>query len=71
MMALQEVNLLGIFVSPALVCLLAALVLAALLRRVFDHFDLDRYIWNRAVFDLGLLVCITDLLVLSLHPVGR
>ena len=71
MIALQDTDILGIFVSPALVCLLAALVLAALLRRVFDHFDLDRYIWNLALFDLGVLVCITDLLVLSLRSAAR
>jgi hypothetical protein len=71
MIALQEVDVLGIFVPPALVCLLAAMVLSALLRRVFDHFDLDRYVWNRALFDLGVLVCITDLLILSLRSAAR
>ncbi len=67
MIALREVDVLGIFVSPGLVCLLAAIVLSALLRRLFDLVDLDRYIWNRALFDLGVLVCITDLLILSLR----
>ena len=71
MIALQEVDVLGIFVPPALVCLLAALVLSALLRRMFDHFDLDRYVWNRALFDLSVLVCIADLLVLSLRSAAR
>ena len=41
MIALQEVDVLGIFVPPALVCLLAAMIATALLRRAFDHFDLD------------------------------
>ncbi len=71
MIALREVDVLGIFVSPGLVCLLAAMVLSALLQRLFDHFDLDRYVWNRALFDLGVLVCITDLLVLSLRSAAR
>ena len=71
MIALQEVDVLGIFVSPGLVCLFIALVLSTLLRRLFDHFDLGRYVWNRALFDLSVLVCITDLLILSLRSVAR
>ena len=71
MIALQEVDVLGIFVSPGLVCLFAALIVSVLLRRLFDRFNLDRYIWNRALFDLGVLVCITDLLILSLRSAAQ
>lgn len=71
MITLQEVDVLGIFVSPALVCLLVAMIACGLLRRLFDRLDLDRHVWNRALFDLGVLVCITDLLVLSLRSVAR
>ena len=71
MIALQEVDVLGIFVSPGLVCLSAALLVCALLRRLFDRLDLDRFVWNRALFDLGVLVSVTDLLVLSLRSAGR
>jgi protein AaeX len=71
MITLREVDILGIFVSPALVCLLAAMILSALLRRLFDRIQLDRYIWNRTLFDLAVLVCSTDLLVLSLRSAAR
>jgi protein AaeX len=71
MITLREVDILGIFVSPALVCLLAAMILSAVLRRLFDRIQLDRYIWNRTLFDLALLVCSTDLLVLSLRSAAR
>ena len=71
MIALQEVDVVGVFVSPGLVCLFAALVVSALLRRLFDHFNLDRYVWNRALFDLSVLICITDLFILSLRSVAR
>ena len=71
MIALREVDVLGIFVSPGLVCLLAALIVSALLRRLFYLVNLDRYVWNRALFDLGVLVCIADLLILSLRSVVR
>lgn len=71
MIALQELDFLGIFVPPALICLLAAMPVSALLRRLFDHFDLDRYVWNRALFDLCILICVTALLVLSLRPAAE
>ena len=71
MIALREVDVLGIFVPPGLVCLLAALIVSALFRRLFDFVDLDRYVWNRALFDVGVLVCIADLLILSLRSVAR
>ena len=71
MITLREVDILGIFVSPALVCLLAAMILSVVLRRLFDRIQLDRYIWNRTLFDLAVLVCSTDLLVLSLRSAAR
>jgi protein AaeX len=71
MITLREVDILGIFVSPALVCLLVAVILSALLRRLFDRIQLDRYVWNRTLFDLAVLVCSTDLLVLSLRSAAR
>jgi hypothetical protein len=71
MITLRELDILGIFVSPALVCLLAAVILSAVLRRLFDRIQLDRYIWNRTLFDLAVLVCSTDLLVLSLRSAAR
>ena len=67
MIPLREVDVLGVFVSPALPCLLAALLVCAGMRRLFDRLGIDRYIWNRALFDLGVLICVTDLLVLSLR----
>ena len=71
MIALREVDVVGIFVSPALVCLLAAMIVCALLRRLFDRLDLDRFVWNRALFDLAVLVCVADLLILSLRSAAR
>jgi len=64
---LREINLLGVFVSPALVCLAVALVISLILRRLLDKTDINRFVWNRALFDLSLLVAITALLILSLR----
>jgi hypothetical protein len=64
---LREIDLLGVFVSPALVCLAVALVISLILRRLLDKTSINRFVWNRALFDLSLLVAITALLILSLR----
>ena len=66
-MPLREIDLLGVFISPALICLVVALVISLILRRLLDKTDINRFVWNRALFDLSLLVAITALLILSLR----
>ena len=67
MIPLREIDLLGVFVSPALICLAVALVISLILRRLLDKTAINRFVWNRALFDLSLLVVITALLILSLR----
>jgi protein AaeX len=64
---LREIDLLGVFISPALICLVVALIISLILRRLLDKTDINRFVWNRALFDLSLLVAITALLILSLR----
>jgi protein AaeX len=64
---LREIDLLGVFVSPALICLAVALVISLILRRLLDKTGINRFVWNRALFDLSLLVVISTLLILSLR----
>jgi protein AaeX len=64
---LREIDLLGVFVSPALICLAVALVISLILRRLLDKTGINRFVWNRALFDLSLLVAMTALLILSLR----
>jgi hypothetical protein len=64
---LREIDILGIFVTPASVCLLAGLLSSLVLRRVLDHLGIDRIFWNRALVDLSLLVALTSLLILALR----
>ena len=66
MIPLREIGLLGVFVSPALICLTVALVISLILRRLLDKTGINRFVWNRALFDFSLLVVITALLILSL-----
>ena len=67
MIRLREIDLLGVFVSPALICLAVALVISLILRRLLDKTGINRFVWNRGLFDLSLLVVITALLILSLR----
>ena len=67
MIPLREINSLGVFVSPALVCLAMALVISLILRRLLDKTAINRFVWNRALFDMSVLVAITALLILSLR----
>ena len=67
MIPLREIDLLGVFISPALICLVVALVISLILRRLLDKTGINRFVWNRALFDLSLLVVITALLILSLR----
>jgi protein AaeX len=67
---LREIDLIGVFVSPALICLAVALVVSVILRRLLDKTGINRFVWNRALFDLSLLVAITALLILSLRSGG-
>ena len=67
MIRLREIDLLGVFVSPALICLAVALVISLIVRRLLDKTGINRFVWNRALFDFSLLVVITALLILSLR----
>ena len=67
MMQLREIDVLGVFISPALICLAAALLLSLISRRLLDKTGINRFVWNRALFDLSLLIAIAALLILSLR----
>lgn len=70
MIPLREIDLLGVFVSPVLICLAVALVLSLILRRLLDKTGINRFVWNRALFDLSLLIVMTALFILSLRSGG-
>ncbi|MBE7211697.1 MAG: DUF1656 domain-containing protein [Gluconacetobacter diazotrophicus] len=67
MIPLREIDLLGVFVSPAGLCLVLAIAISAVLRRLLDRTAINRFVWNRALFDLALTLCIGAGLVLGLR----
>lgn len=66
-MPLHDVDLFGIYVTPVSVCFVVALAALFLVRTLLDRLDIDRFVWNRALFDLAILVAITSALILSLR----
>ena len=71
MFPLQEVDVLGVFVPPAVLCLLAALPVSLGLRRLLDQIGIDRFVRNRALFDLSILIAVSSLFVLLLRFGGK
>jgi hypothetical protein len=62
---LKEIDLFGIFVSPFVGELAAALLIFLPLRMAFDRCLLERYVWHRPLFDLSVFVIILSLIGLS------
>jgi protein AaeX len=67
---LRAIDVLGLFVEPAVLCLLAALAITWGLRWLLDWIGINHLVWNRALFDFSLLTAVTALLILSLRVPG-
>jgi len=65
---LRELDILGIFVAPASVLLLVALVPSVVFHYLIARVDLNRFVWNRPVFEVALYVVFYATAVLTLRP---
>ena len=59
---LKEINIGGVYVSPFVGYLAAALLIFFPLRMLFDRWALQRYVWHRPLFDLSVFVIILSLI---------
>lgn len=59
----RETNVAGVFVSPLIGYMLAALLVHLPLRALLIRLGLDRWVWNPALAETGLYVCILGVLV--------
>ncbi len=59
---LKEINIDGVFVSPFVGYLVAAMVIFFPLRMLFDRWALQRYVWHRPLFDLSVFIIILSLI---------
>jgi hypothetical protein len=67
-MKFAEVNLLGVYVAPIAVMMVAAWLILIALRRVADHFGLVRHTWHPALFVFAVYMILLSSIVLI---VGR
>ena len=69
---IRELDILGVYVSPMLGFMAAALLLWLLLRRILERAGAYRHVWHRPLFDLALYVVLLGGVVqLAMGPLVR
>ena len=63
-MKFVEVNLLGVYVAPISVMMVAAWFVTVVLRRVTGRFGLLAYVWHPALFVFAVYIIVLSSLVL-------
>jgi protein AaeX len=64
-MRFTEINLLGVYVAPISVMLIAAWLVTIALRRVAARFGLLRHVWHPALFVFAIYVIVLSSIVLG------
>lgn len=59
----RETNIFGIFISPSIAYMLAALLAYVCMRPVLVWLGLQRWAWNVPLAEFALYVCILGLLI--------
>ena len=59
----RETNIAGVFISPLLIYLVAALLVYLPLRWLLVRLRLDRWAWNPTLADAALYICVLGVLV--------
>ena len=68
LLPLREIDQFGVFVAPVAPLLLLCLALFMLVHWLTRRIDLNRYVWNRPLFEIALFVCLYAVAVLTLRP---
>jgi hypothetical protein len=63
-MRYTEINLLGVYVAPIALIIVAAWVVLIPLRRVVDRFGLLRHVWHPALFLFAVYLTLLSAIVL-------
>ena len=59
-----EINVLGVYVAPISLLMIAAWIIAVALRRFSAHFGLQRHVWHPALFLLSVYIIVLSSIVL-------
>jgi protein AaeX len=65
-MRFTEIDILGVYVAPMSVILVASWVITIALRRVAAQFGLLRYVWHPALFVLAVYMIVLSSIVLTM-----
>ena len=65
-MRFTEIDILGVYVAPMSLMLVAAWVVTIALRRVAARFGLLRYVWHPALFALAVYMIVLSSIVLTM-----
>jgi protein AaeX len=63
-MRFTEIDLLGVYVAPMALMMVAAWVIVVGLRRVASHFGLLSYVWHPALFVFAVYMIVLSSMVL-------
>ncbi len=63
-MRFTEIDILGVYVAPMSVMMVAAWVITISLRRVAAQFGLLRYVWHPALFVMAIYMIVLSSIVL-------
>ena len=63
-MTVLEIDLLGVYVAPISLLIIAAWFATIGLRRIADRFDLLRYVWHPSLFIFALYIIVLSSMVL-------
>jgi hypothetical protein len=70
-MRFTEINLLGVYVAPISVMLVAAWFGMIALRRIADYFSLLRHVWHPALFVFAVYTIVLSSIVLGVGAWAR
>jgi hypothetical protein len=62
----KEIDFFGIYLSPFFGCLVVAGCAFLIINRWLDHIELQRYVWNRPLFDAALFFVLLSITVFLL-----
>lgn len=62
----KEIDCFGIYLSPFFGCLVVAGCLFLIINRWLDHAEMQRYVWNRPLFDAAVFLVLLSLTVFLL-----
>ena len=63
-MTFQEIDLLGVYVAPISLLLIAAWFVTIALRRIADRFGMLRHVWHPSLFVFAVYIIVLSSIVL-------